>query len=88
MEFLPLFLRHHLMGKPVLVLPNVSCFFRLEQNSPVPLPLALHFELTVFHGIDLVTICLILVLLCMQFISLCDFVICKWNIITSVYTLA
>ena len=61
------------MGKPVVASPNVSCFFRLEQTSPAPLPLALHLVLTVFHGIDLVTICLSLVLLSMQFISFCDF---------------
>ena len=29
MEFLCSFLRHHLAGKPVVALPNVSCFLRL-----------------------------------------------------------
>ena len=31
MEFLCLFLRCHLVGKPVVVLPNVSCFLRLTK---------------------------------------------------------
>ena len=30
MEFLPLFLRRRLAGKPVIASPNVACFLRLE----------------------------------------------------------
>ena len=31
MEFLHLFLRRHLVGKPVVASPNVSCFLRLRK---------------------------------------------------------
>ena len=30
MEFLRLFLRHHLVGKPVVASPNVGCFLMLS----------------------------------------------------------
>ena len=33
MEFLPSFLRFHLVGKPVVALPNVGCFLRLGNQS-------------------------------------------------------
>ena len=33
MEFLCLFLRHHLAGKPVVVSPNVGCFLRLSSRE-------------------------------------------------------
>ena len=32
MEFLRLFLRHHLVEKPLVTLPNVDCFLRLTND--------------------------------------------------------
>ena len=34
MKFLCSFLRHHLAGKPVVALPNVTCFLRLRNFIP------------------------------------------------------